>query len=90
MKLLIYEIKKILNVKLLIALGLFTLLFYSMFMRLWIHPHESADCVAQNDLAAVLRDENDHCTVLGSYNFCWCTFGCSTWSNCRHSTAFHK
>ena len=57
MKLLVYEVKKILNVKLLIVLCLFTMLFYNMFIAIWIHPEDSADCRAQNDLATVLREE---------------------------------
>lgn len=64
MKLLIYEVKKILNVKLLIVLSLFTALFYNMFIEIWIHPEDSADCRAQNDLANVLRDEYGYETHL--------------------------
>lgn len=64
MKLLVYEVKKILNVKLLIVLCLFTMLFYNMFIAIWIHPEDSADCRAQNDLATVLRDEYGYETHL--------------------------
>lgn len=64
MKLLVYEVKKILNVKLLIVLCLFTMLFYNMFIQMWIHPQDSADCRAQNDLATVLRDEYGYKTHL--------------------------
>lgn len=64
MKLLVYEVKKILNVKLLIVLCLFTMLFYNMFIQMWIHPQDSADCRAQNDLPTVLRDEYGYETHL--------------------------
>ena len=64
MKLLIYEVKKILNVKLLIVLCLFTMLFYNMFMEMWIHPEDSADCRAQNDFATILKDEYGYETHL--------------------------
>lgn len=64
MKLLVYEVKKILNVKLLIVLCLFTMLFYNMFIAIWIHPEDSADCRAQNDLATVLRNEYGYETHL--------------------------
>lgn len=64
MKLLVYEVKKILNGKLLILLCLFTVLFYNMFIGIWIHPEDSADCRAQNDLATVLRDEYGYETHL--------------------------
>ena len=64
MKLLGYEVKKILNVKLLIVLCMFTMLFYNMFIAIWIHPEDSADCRAQNDLATVLREEYGYETHL--------------------------
>ncbi len=64
MKLLVYEVKKILNVKLLIVLCLFTMLFYNMFIQMWIHPQDSADCRAQNDFATALREEYGYDTHL--------------------------
>lgn len=57
MKILMYECKKILNIKLLGVLLLFTILFYDMFMGIVSHPGDNAACVAQNDLASILKDE---------------------------------
>ncbi len=57
MKFLIYECKKLLDIKLLLLLALFTFLFYSMFMRITIHPEDSASCEAQEDLASFLRED---------------------------------
>lgn len=64
MKILGYECKKIFNAKLLVLLLLFTLLFYNMFMGTVIHPDDSADCGAQNDFAAILKNEYGYDTVL--------------------------
>lgn len=57
MKFLLYECKKLFDIKLLLLLALFTFLFYSMFMRITIHPEDSAGCEAQVELASALRED---------------------------------
>lgn len=57
MKLLIYECKKILNLRLLVFLAVFTALFYNLFMEIMIHPNGNARCVAANDFAIILREK---------------------------------
>lgn len=56
MRILKYECKKILNIKMLILIFLFTYLFYDMFTILLVHPNDNQACIAQNDLADALDD----------------------------------
>lgn len=57
MRILKYECKKILNIKILILIFLFTYLFYDMFTILLLHPRDNQACIAQNDLADILKDK---------------------------------
>lgn len=69
MRILGYECRKILNIKLLMALLVFTLLFYNMFISVVFHPDDSADCDAQNDFAFILKEEYGYDTVLPYEDF---------------------
>uniref|UniRef100_UPI00405625FF hypothetical protein n=1 Tax=Agathobacter sp. TaxID=2021311 RepID=UPI00405625FF len=69
MKILTYECRKILNLRLLIFLIVFTGLFYNMFMGIMMHPDDNAECVAGNDFAATLREEYGYDTILPYEDF---------------------
>ena len=69
MKLLIYECKKILNIRLIVVLAVFTVLFYNMFFSVTSHPQDSADCQADHDFAAILREEYGYETHLKYEDF---------------------
>ena len=69
MRILFYECKKIFRLPLVIFFLMFTMLMYSMFMRITIHPQDSADCVAENDLARILKEDYGYDTILPYENF---------------------
>ena len=57
MRLFFYECKKILNIRLILILALFTVLFYYLFMQCMYYPWDNAGSVAQMDLSDRLMKE---------------------------------
>lgn len=51
MRLFFYECKKIMNIRLILILALFTVLFYYLFMQCMHYPWENASCVGEMDLS---------------------------------------
>ena len=57
MRLFFYECKKIMNIRLILILALFTVLFYYLFMQCMYYPWDNAGSVAQMDLSDRLMKE---------------------------------
>ena len=57
MRLFFYECKKIMNIRLILILALFTVLFYYLFMQCMHYPWENASCVGEMDLSERLMKE---------------------------------
>lgn len=57
MKVFLYECKKVLNIKLLLLIGVFTALFYYLFMQCMTYPRDNASSVAEVQLSDMLMEQ---------------------------------